>query len=493
MRIVFASSEAVPFSKTGGLADVAAGLTKALSAAGHHVTLITPHYPRLFPPDLPRLPTKASIRVDLGGTRVTGHLLRSEFPDSKVDVVLIDQLEFFNRKSLYVEGGRDYPDNAERFLFFSRAVMEAIHRLNLAPDVIHTNDWQTGLVPGLVAHEYRRLPGCEQTANIFTIHNMAFQGRFGRQTMGLTGLDWGHFNYHEMESYGDLNLLKTGIVFADVVTTVSPTYAKEITRAEFGYGLENTLGVKFDRLMGVLNGVDTAEWNPKIDPHIAQCYDATTVESGKRTCKAALQHELGLTIDPDTLLFGMVSRMADQKGFDLIAARIEDILKANVQFAFLGTGERRYEELVTTLAKENPGRIAASLVFDEGLAHRIEAGADAYLMPSRFEPCGLNQQYSLLYGTVPIAHRTGGLADTVVDTRPETITDGTANGFVFDTYDPNSFLTSIWQCVGVFQHDKPLWKLLVQNGMREDRSWKQSAARYAEIYERAVGWLKQGN
>ncbi|HVJ84040.1 MAG TPA: glycogen synthase GlgA [Caulifigura sp.] len=493
MRIVFASSEAVPFSKTGGLADVAAGLTKALSAAGHHVTLITPHYPRLFPPDLPRLPTKASIRVDLGGTRVTGHLLRSEFPDSKVDVVLIDQLDYFNRKSLYVQGGHDYHDNAERFLFFSRAVMEAIHRLNLAPDVIHTNDWQTGLVPGLVAHEYRRLPGCEQTANIFTIHNMAFQGRFGRETMGLTGLDWGHFNYHEMESYGDLNLLKTGIVFADVVTTVSPTYAKEITRAEFGYGLENTLGVKFDRLMGVLNGVDVTEWNPRIDPHIAQCYDATTVESGKRTCKAALQHELGLTIDPDTLLFGMVSRMADQKGFDLIAARIEDILKANVQFAFLGTGERRYEELVTTLANENPGRIAASLVFDEGLAHRIEAGADAYLMPSRFEPCGLNQQYSLLYGTVPIAHRTGGLADTVVDCRPETIADGSANGFVFDTYDPNSFLTSIWQCVGCFQHDKPLWKLLVQNGMREDRSWKQSAARYAEIYERAVGWLKLGN
>ncbi|QDT52337.1 Glycogen synthase [Caulifigura coniformis] len=490
MRIVFASSEAVPFSKTGGLADVAAGLTKALAAAGHHVTLITPHYPRLFPPELPRLPTKATVQVPLGANRVTGHLLRSEFPDSNVDVVLIDQQEFFNRGSLYVEGGRDYPDNAERFLFFSRAVMEAIHRLNLAPDVIHANDWQTGLVTALVAQEYRRLPGCEQTANIFTIHNMAFQGRFHRDLMALTGIDWRHFNYHEMESYGDLNLLKTGIVFSDVVTTVSPTYANEITRAEFGYGLENTLGVKFDRLVGVLNGVDTTEWNPKIDPFLDTCYTASTVEAGKAACKAALQKELGLNADPDALLFGMVSRMADQKGFDLIAARIEDILKANVQFAFLGTGERRYEDLVTRLAQENPGRISASLVFSEGLAHRIEAGADAYLMPSRFEPCGLNQQYSLLYGTVPIVHRTGGLADTVVDARPETVANGTANGFVFDSYDPNSFLTSVWQCVGCFQHDKAQWRQLIQNGMREDRSWKRSAAEYAAIYERAIGWLK---
>ncbi|OAI51312.1 glycogen synthase [Planctomyces sp. SCGC AG-212-M04] len=490
MRIVFASSEAIPFSKTGGLADVATGLTKALAAAGHHVTLITPHYPRLFPPELARLPTRASVQVYVGAKRITGHLLRSEFPDSKVDVVLVDQQELFNRNSLYVEGGRDYPDNAERFIFFSRAVMEAIHRLNLAPDVIHTNDWQTGLVPALVAHEYRRLPGCEQTANIFTIHNMAFQGRFPRDVMGLTGIDWRHFNYHEMESYGDLNLLKTGIVFSDVVTTVSPTYAKEITRSEFGYGLENTLGVKFDRLVGVLNGVDTSEWNPRIDPHLPKNYDASTAEEGKRACKAALQEELGLTVDPEALLFGMVSRMTDQKGFDLIAARIEDVLKANVQFAFLGTGDRRYEDLVTTLAEENPGRVSASLVFNEGLAHRIEAGVDAYLMPSRFEPCGLNQQYSLLYGTPPIAHRTGGLADTVIDTRPETIADGTANGFVFDDYDPNSFLTSVWQCVGVFQHDKHLWRTLIQNGMRVDRSWKRSAAEYAAIYERARGWLR---
>jgi starch synthase len=242
--------------------------------------------------------------------------------------------------------------------------------------------------------------------------------------------------------------------------------------------------------MGVLNGVDTTEWNPRIDTHLALPYDATTVEEGKRACKAALQAELGLTVDPDTLLFGMVSRMADQKGFDLIAARIEDILKANVQFAFLGTGDRRYEELVTGLAEDNPGRVSASLVFNEGLAHRIEAGSDAYLMPSRFEPCGLNQQYSLLYGTIPIVHRTGGLADTVVDTRPETIADGTANGFVFDRYDPNSFLTSVWQCVGCYQHDRPTWNQLIHNGMREDRSWKKSAAHYLDIYRRAIGWLK---
>ncbi len=341
----------------------------------------------------------------------------------------------------------------------------------------------------MVAHEYRKLPGCEKTANIFTIHNMAFQGRFHRDLMGLTGIDWSHFNFHEMESYGDLNLLKTGIVFADAVTTVSPTYAREITRPEFGYGLEGTLSAKFDRLMGVLNGVDTSEWNPKIDPHIPQNYDATSVEAGKRACKAALQAELGLDTDPHALLFGMVSRMADQKGFDLVAARIEEILKANVQFAFLGTGDRRYEDLVRRLAEEHPDQISATLQFDEGLAHRIEAASDAYLMPSRFEPCGLNQQYSLMYGAVPIVHRTGGLADTVIDTRPSTIADGTANGFVFDSYDPNSFLTSVWQCVGCYQHDKLLWARLIQNGMRVDRSWKRSAAEYEEIYRRTIAWL----
>jgi starch synthase len=489
MKIVYASSEAIPFSKTGGLADVAAGLTKALAAAGHKVTLITPHYPHIFPPDRPRLPARASIQVPVGPKLVTGHLFRSELPASKVDVVLVDQLAYFNRPGLYTEGGRDYPDNCERFVFFSRAVIEAIHRLGLSPDVIHTNDWQTGLVPALVAHEYRKLPGCGKTANIFTIHNMAFQGRFDAEAMGLTGLDWRHFNLHEMEAYGHLNLLKTGIVFSDAVTTVSPTYAKEITTPEFGCGLDQTLAAKADRLMGVLNGVDTAEWNPATDPHLAANYTAATVGEGKPLCKEALQLELGLEVDPGALLFGMVSRMTDQKGFDLLAARIEDILRAHVQFAFLGTGEARYEELVAELAEKYPGRVAAKVGFDEGLAHRIEAGADAYLMPSRFEPCGLNQQYSLIYGTVPIVLRTGGLADTVVDLRPETLADGTANGFVFDHYDANSFLDAVWRAVGCYLHDQEAWKKLVQAGMNDDLSWSHSAALFASLYQRAVSWL----
>lgn len=489
MKIVFACSEAIPFSKTGGLADVASGLTKALSAAGHKVTLITPHYPHFFPPDLPRLPTRAAVQVQVGAKRVTGHLLRSELPDSKVDVVLIDQQAYFNRPSLYVEKGHDYTDNAERFIFFSRAVLEAIHRLALAPDVIHTNDWQTGLIPGLVNVQMRHLPGCQRIANIFTIHNMAFQGRFGPEAMDLTGLDWRHFNFHEMESYGALNLLKTGIVFADAVTTVSPTYAQEITWGDYGYGLEQTLSVKGDRLSGILNGVDAGEWNPDKDRHLVQTYSAATVDVGKPACKRALQLELGLTEDADALLFGMVSRMTDQKGFDLIAARAVDILKANVQFAFLGTGDKRYEEFVSDLARKHPGQVAARLGFDESLAHRIEAGADAYLMPSRFEPCGLNQQYSLIYGTVPVVHRTGGLADTVIDLRPESLAAGRANGFVFDRYDANLFLDAVWRAVGCYQHDRVTWSKLVQNGMTSDLSWSRSAAAYASLYKRAISWL----
>ncbi|MBX3443908.1 MAG: glycogen synthase GlgA [Planctomyces sp.] len=489
MKIVLASSEALPFSKTGGLADVAAGLTKALAAAGHQVTLITPHYPHVFPAHAPRLPTRARLQVPLGNRTISAHLLRSEFPDSNVDVVLVDQQAFFNRPALYTEGGSDYPDNCERFVFFSRAVIEAVHRLGLEPDVFHANDWQTGLIPALVAHEYRQLPGCETTASVFTIHNMAFQGRFPASAMELTGLDQRLFNMHEMEFYGELNLLKTGIVFSDFATTVSPTYAREITRPEYGYGLERTCQAKLDRLVGILNGVDLADWHPATDPHLPVRFSADTVAEGKAACKQALQHELGLDDRPDALLFGMVSRMTDQKGFDLIAARAEDILRANVQFAFLGTGERQYEDFVAELAEKHPGRVAATLGFNEGLAHRIEAGADAYLMPSRFEPCGLNQQYSLLYGTVPIVHAVGGLADTVVDLRPDTATDGTANGFVFHHYDANTFLETVWRAVGCFLHDQETWAGLVQSGMRGDLSWNRSAAAYAELYQKAITGL----
>jgi starch synthase len=490
MKIVFACSEAVPFSKTGGLADVAAGLTKALAAAGHQVTLITPHYPGIFPADAPRIPTRATIQVPVGREKVTGNLLRSEFPESKVDVVLVDQLAYFNRPGLYTEGGHDYPDNCERFVFFSRAVIEAVHRLGIEPDVIHSNDWQTGLIPAIVAHELRRLPGLSAVANIFTVHNMAFQGRFPSWDMDLTGIHHSYFNMHEMEFYGELNLLKTGIVFSDATTTVSPSYAREITRPEFGYGLETVCGAKGDRLVGILNGVDATEWNPAIDPHLPQTFSASTVGEGKFACKLALQRELGLAERPDAMLFGMVSRMTDQKGFDVIAARAEDILRANVQFAFLGSGERRYEEFLTELAEKHPGRVAVRVGFNEGLAHRIEAGADAYFMPSRFEPCGLNQQYSLIYGTVPIVHRTGGLADTVVDLRPESLTKGTANGFVFDHYDANSFLETVWRAVGCYLHERPVWDKLVQNGMTGDLSWKRSAAAYVDLYKQAIGWLR---
>ncbi|HWL10238.1 MAG TPA: glycogen synthase GlgA [Planctomicrobium sp.] len=484
MRILLASSEAVPYAKTGGLADVATGLAKALANAGHDVSLVLPLYRRLIPEQKQGEPV-ALVNIEMRQATVRATVKRSLLSGTNVEVLLVDQPTFFDRRQLYTEGGQDYPDNAERFIFFSRAVLEIAQSL-CRPNIIHVNDWQTALVPALIQHERTQGGRFINTGTILTIHNMAFHGQFAPWQMELTGLPEEYFNWEQMEHWGQLNLLKTGITFADLITTVSPTYAQEIQRPEFGCGLDPVLQSRSDRLVGILNGVDTQDWNPATDAALPVTYTTENVLKGKARCKNALQQELGLHTNPESFLIGMISRLTDQKGLDLITAKADEILRADVQMAFLGTGDRYFEESLRVLQERYPGRVAAHIGFDEKLAHRIEAGSDAYFMPSRFEPCGLNQQYSLIYGTIPIVHAVGGLADSVVNTDSETLDNETATGFVFWDYNSEAFLDAVWRAFGTYVYKRSDWNQIVLNGMRKDSSWKASAREYIKVYDRAI-------
>ncbi|WP_437185576.1 glycogen synthase GlgA [Planctomicrobium sp. SH668] len=484
MRILMASSEAVPYAKTGGLADVATGLSKALSDTGHDVTLVLPLYRRIIPESRRGEPV-AIVGVELHNSTIRATIRRTILPGTNVEVLLVDQPTFFDRKQLYTEGGSDYPDNAERFIFFSRAVVEISQTL-VRPHIIHTNDWQTALIPAIIRHERRTEGKFTNTGTILTIHNMAFHGQFPAWQMELTGIPNADSNWQEMEFNNHLNLLKTGIVTTDIITTVSPTYAAEICRPEFGCGMDQLLRERQETLVGILNGVDTKEWNPEIDTNLAAQFSAETFLVGKPKCKAALQAEMKLDVRPNAMLFGMVSRLTDQKGLDLIAQKADELLQADVQIAVLGTGDKGFENYLLSLQQRYPGKVAVKIGFNEGLAHRIEAGSDAYLMPSRFEPCGLNQQYSLIYGTIPIVHSVGGLADSVIDATPEHVDQKIANGFKFYNYDSEAYIQAVWRAVGTYTHYRDQWNQLVKNGMSRDLSWNQSANEYIKAYQRAI-------
>lgn len=494
LRIVLAASEAVPFSKTGGLADVVCALAKALDQAGHDVTLIIPDYYvlRKGNKNLPVVTeTGMQVSVPLGDRSVEAAINWTTIPGTGVRVFLVRQTDYFDRKHLYQENGDSYPDNCERFCFFSRAVLEICRLMVLRPDVIHCNDWQTGLIPALLNTQYANLPGFEHTATVMTLHNMAYQGQFWHFDMPLTGMDWKYFNLQQMEAWGYLNLLKTGIAFADQITTVSPTYAKEICTIDGGYGLDGLLRYRQKDLVGILNGIDTEVWNPARDIYLPARYSRESVDAGKPQCKAALQKRMRLPVRPDVPLLGMVSRMADQKGFDLVMGTAEHLLTQDIQMVFLGTGDPGCEAQLRELASRYPMKVAAEIGFDESLAHQIEAGADIFLMPSRFEPCGLNQMYSLNYGTVPIVRNVGGLADSVINLEQ----DGeeinvsadlrtAATGFVFDEYSLDAFASIVMKALQTYSI-KPVWNRLIHNGMSTDWSWNSSALKYLDVYARA--------
>lgn len=494
MNILMVTSEAVPFAKTGGLADVSSALSLALSQAGHDVALILPAFRHVRRSTIPIEPTGIAFDVPIGNRLVPAELLRATFPDSRVTAYFVDQPEYFDRAQLYRENGEDYPDNCERFTFFARAVFEAIRLLELPVDVIHCNDWQAGLIPAYLAIEYRHSRLYHSIATVLTIHNLAYQGLFPASDMSLTGLDPKYFNWRQMEFWGKLGMLKTGLIFADALTTVSPRYAEEIQSSETGCGLDGVLLERREHLTGILNGVDYGIWNPATDGHLAERYDETNWTVGKARCKAALQRELGLPESPRSPIIGLVGRLDPQKGWDLVGEILPRWAEnEDVQWAILGTGEFSLERLLSELVERYPNRVAARLSFSEGLAHRIEAGSDLFLMPSRYEPCGLNQMYSLKYGTVPVVRDTGGLADTICDATPDNLASHAANGFSFKAYESSALEEGLRRAIECYRHEPATWRRLVETGMGQDWSWGRSAREYSALYERIVADKRAAN
>ncbi|MBI4341843.1 MAG: glycogen synthase GlgA [Candidatus Omnitrophica bacterium] len=484
MKILFLASEVDPFAKTGGLADVAGALPKALAALGHDIRIVMPLYRQIDRAKFGLREAGVTVIVSVGPRRIEARVWTATLPKSAVTVHFIESAALFDRDGLYQERGKDYPDNLTRFSVFAQASLRMLPSLRWQPEVVHGHDWQAALA---CAHLARGPLGQEpffaSMAPVFTVHNLAYQGLFPREQWGLTQLPEPLFAIDGLEFYGQVNCLKGGLIGARGITTVSPTYAQEIQTAEFGCGLDGLLRARREDLTGILNGIDVEEWNPQTDPHLAARY-AVEERAGKSLCKLALQQSQRLPEQHD-LLIGMIQRLAEQKGIDLLVGAMEELMKLPVQLVILGTGDPVYHQQLERLAKRFPDRLAVNLTFDNALAHQIEAGADAFLMPSRFEPCGLNQMYSMRFGTVPIVRRVGGLADTVVDVTPAAKASKTATGFVFEEHSSRALLEAVKRTVTAF-NDHPLWTLLMQTGMRQDFSWGRSARAYADVYERAL-------
>ncbi len=477
MRIAFVASECVPFSKTGGLADVVGALPPALAAIGHDVEVYLPKYNQTRLSSPRTLLRSVTVPFDdeyrfcsvLDGSTYAG-----------VKFYFIDYPPFFDREQLYGTPAGDYSDNAERFALFSRAVLEA-SKIFGAPDVFHCHDWQSALVPILLRTLYAEDPAFRAVSSVFTIHNMGYQGQFPPETLPLLMLPWDLFTIDKMEFYGKVNFLKGALVFADFITTVSRKYSQEIQTAEYGFGLEGVLRSRSATVTGILNGVDYNVWSPQTDTFIKARYSPDDL-SGKLVCKQDLLADFGVTT-PDLQLpvIGIVSRFAAQKGFDLIAQVIDRLVREDMVIVALGTGDKEYEDLFRRLNQQFPRKILVRIGFDNALAHKIEAGSDMFLMPSRYEPCGLNQIYGLKYGTVPVVRATGGLDDTIEPWDPRS---GHGTGFKFSDYTGEALLSTIRQALTAFK-DRSGWHTLMRNGMVKDFSWTSSAREYVRIYEKS--------
>jgi starch synthase len=474
-KILFVTSEAHPLIKTGGLADVCGSLPKALTELSQDIRLILPNYQALKASENVRFLT--SIRIDNRNINI----LETLMPDSQVIVWLVDYPAYYNYPgNPYVdEQGEPWSNNAERFGLFCRIVTEvAMNRINQdwQPDVVHCNDWQSGLVPAFLSLEEGR------PSTVFTIHNMAYQGLFPLTSASVLNLPGQLWHPAGLEFHGMLSFIKGGLVYSDYITTVSPTYALEIQTPEFGYGLEGLLEHRKEFLGGIINGIDLDQWDPEKDPNIFQCYSAKTL--GKKLLnKTALQAKLGLPIEEHIPLFGLIGRLVEQKGIDLLLDCFSEMITMKLQFVLLGSGDKVFEKQLQEFAELYPDKIAIKIGYDEALAHLIEAGSDAFLMPSRFEPCGLNQMYSQRYGTVPIVRKTGGLADTVIDALPETLGNQTATGIVFNEASPSALLEAIKRTLVLYSMPDS-WKKIQVNAMGKDFSWQRSAKQYLELYQK---------
>jgi starch synthase len=477
MRIAFVASEGVPFSKTGGLADVVGALPRALISAGHQVSVYLPRYRQTRLTDAQTAVSSITIPFD---DRYRFCSVVSAGSLSGVRFYFVDYPPFFDREALYGTSAGDYPDNAERFALFSRAVLEASKILGV-PQIFHCHDWQSALVPVLLGTQYAEDPAFRDVATVFTIHNMGYQGLFPPDTLPLLTLPWDLFTISKMEFFGNVNFLKGALVYSDFVTTVSRKYSQEIQTTEFGFGLEGVLRTRGSSVTGILNGVDYDEWSPETDKFIAAKYSPGDL-TGKAECKQDLLETFEMTDANSSLpVIGIVSRFAAQKGFDLIAQIMERLAREEMIIVALGNGDKTYEEMFLRLNKQFPQKIAVRVAYDNTIAHKIEAGSDMFLMPSRYEPCGLNQIYSLKYGTVPIVRATGGLDDTIEHWDART---GKGTGFKFTDYNGESLLLTIKEALRAFR-DRTSWQQLMRNGMNKDFSWNASAKEYSRVYERA--------
>ena len=487
VKILYISSEVVPFSKTGGLADVAGALPIALKNLGHDVRIATPRYGCINGEKFNLHQMIDEVQVHFQHDTSIATVETANLPGTEIPVYFIANDFYFGRRELYTEKGKDYPDNSQRFAFFCMATLWMLRILDWKPDVIHCNDWQTALIPAYLKHHpyVKSDEFYNGIKALYTIHNLAYQGSFDRDTLNKIGLGWEVYTIDGLEFYGDINLMKAGIMFSDEIATVSEMYAREIQTREYGCGLDGVLRYRRDHLTGIMNGIDYGIWDPAKDDLISSKFSARNM-AGKSLCKKHLQKINRLPENRDIPVIGMISRMADQKGFDLIAQIAEELFSLDIQFVLLGTGEPIYHEMFKKIGETYPAKAGINITFNNQLAHEIEAGADMFLMPSRYEPCGLNQLYSLRYGTVPIVRKTGGLADSIIDASPKTIAQGTGTGFVFEKYEPDALLDLIKRAVDLYTRDKKAWKKIQSNGMARDHSWEASAKQYAALYRKMI-------
>ncbi|MEW6200993.1 MAG: glycogen synthase GlgA [bacterium] len=475
MNILFASAEVSPFAKVGGLADVVGSLPRALNRHGHDARVIMPNYQRVEEKFKPSM-LLTDIPVQLGGQKTTVNLKYLEHGGLKI--YLVDCPHFFMREEVYM-----YQDDGERFITFCKGALEALRRLDWKPDIIHANDWQTGLIPCLIKTTLKNDPLFGGIGTVYTIHNLAYQGLFPPDYMIVAGVDWSEFTFEKLEFFGQLNLMKAGIVYSDQVNTVSDKYKDEIQTEEYGCGLDGLLRAQSHKLSGIINGIDTQVFNPATDKNIFVKYTADKL-SGKEENKGRLLKELGLPYKKTKRvpLIGMITRLAAQKGFDILEEIIEKVMKCDVQFVLLGTGDDYYEKLMGEVSKKHPDKASINLKFDAALAQKIYAACDIFLMPSRYEPCGLGQLISLRYGTVPVVRYTGGLADTIEDYNARR-KKGT--GFVFENYTGADFFKAVKRALKCYD-DKKVWTQIVKEAMSRDFSWEASAKKYEEIYRKAI-------
>jgi len=480
MKILLVSPEVAPYAKTGGLADVAGSLPRALRQLGHDVRIIMPCYKTAREKGFTLRKGRKSVEVAIGGTPRKG-MLRQTTLDG-VPVYLIENRDYFERDELYGTGAEDYPDNAERFGFFCRAVLEFLRRLDFRPDILHLNDWQASLIPVLLRTELRDDPFFAAMRTVLTIHNLGYQGLFPASVLTTLGLDADELmTIDRLEYYGQASLLKGGILFADRLNTVSETYCREIQTPEMGLGFDGILRQRQKQLSGIINGIDPRQWDPAFDAMIANPYQIEDLR-GKTANKKGLQRELGLSSPVSTPIVAMVTRLDVQKGLDLVEEAWSELMKRDLQLVLLGSGEQGLTERFARLGEAHPGQVSIHLGFDDALARRIYAGSDMFLRPSRYEPCGLGQLIALRYGTVPVVRRTGGLADTIVDPLEN---QRRANGFSFEESSAAALLATVDRALAVYR-DRRSWLKLVKFGMKQDFSWTNSAHRYVELYQQAL-------